>query len=433
MRGGELTTVGELNHANVGQIASTEEAALVLLDKAESALEAVTRPEEAVAADEFGAGLEQALRLQFRNSKRGFKALTRASLFRLLAEAKGGRLLQLVEPAQGSKGLGLSAAMQKAGIEPTRGYRWKGLAEVPEFETKVRDLAAACLASENDPTPQELTHALVEERLVVPWRQECREKERERWNGCHPGKLRRERLLLHLEHVWCRGQIGEAVFTDAFATTALTPDHLLLVRAPPLLTAAPVFPEGEAFGITDLPFLIGALNKLAGAGNEAVDVDVRYESGRLVLEEALGVLRLPGVPPKVIGTYLKPEVVKNVVVKAPKEEGGAPVTRHLVDAVCGAFSLYGKQARVELVVGPRGGSVRIADFEMPYSDLKADESYRVMLDKHFVDVLGTVTEFAEARLYLGGPDGFVLVADGGYRYLLSPRDSAAIAVKNGRV
>ena len=47
-------------------------------------------------------------------------------------------------------------------------------------------------------------------------------------------QIDRKDLELHLHRISCRGQIKEAVFSDAFATAAITPDMLLLVIAPGL-------------------------------------------------------------------------------------------------------------------------------------------------------------------------------------------------------
>ncbi len=246
-------------------------------------------------------------------------------------------------------------------------------------------------------------------------------------------KYKREMLLQHLTRVGCGGQITEAVFTGAFATTAITPDNLLLVIAPGLPKTNVIFKKDQRVGIAELPKLMRAINVIAGAGNESVNVNMTYEDHRLVLdEEERGVLRLITAQPKTIGTQVTDAVVKKLLAKIPKQDGkGIPLTRALVEGIRATFSLF-KATEIELFVGPKGGKVRVgndnADMaEFPSDDLKASKSYSLLFGQAIVDVMGIITDYSQAMLYLGGPDQFVVVADGGYQYILSPRAKGADA------
>jgi len=252
-------------------------------------------------------------------------------------------------------------------------------------------------------------------------------------------KIKRDALTRHLNRVACGGQVSEAVFTGAFATTALTLDHLLLVNAPEL-------PGTEGLpgmvGVADLGKLIKGLAVLAGEGPEAIDVEIRVEEHRLVIDEGhRGVIHLLTAAPKTIGTRLEPETVQKLMAKAPelppkaKKKGGAPgvipITQSLIVGVRNTFTLF-KATEVELFVGPKGGKIRVGNdnsdiVEFASAELKAAAEYSLLFGEHFVDVFGVVTEFSEAFLLLGGPGEFIMIADGGYRYLLSPRSKGADA------
>lgn len=246
-------------------------------------------------------------------------------------------------------------------------------------------------------------------------------------------KIKRDILIQHLQRIGCSGQITEAVFTGAFATTALTPDHLLLCIAPPLPKTRVLVKKGEAVGIAELGKLMKALGVLAGVGTEAVSVEIRLEGHRLVVdEEHRGILRLVTAAPKTIGTLVEEEVVDKIVAKAPKGvEAGVPLTRALVDGIRSTFALF-KAEEIELTVGPKGGKIRVggdnsdtAEFES--AELKAPAEYSLLFGEHFVDVLSIITNYSEAMLYLSGPGKLILIDDGGYKYLLSPRSPGADA------
>jgi hypothetical protein len=247
-------------------------------------------------------------------------------------------------------------------------------------------------------------------------------------------KLKREQLVLHLQRLSCGGQVTEVVFTGAFGATALTPDHLLLVEAPSLPKVRALTKDEEGFGIGSLDRFIKALGVLSGVGNEAVEVEMRLEEHRLIVDEGdRGLHRVMTAQPKTISTYLEPEVVEKLWKKAPKPDkvSGIQLTRQRVEGIRLAFALW-KVTEVELFVGPKGGKVLVGNdnsdqSEFPMPEFKAPEEYSLLLGPHFIDVLSAVTDYTAAMLYLAGPEQFVLVTDGDYKYLLSPKSKGAEA------
>lgn len=237
-------------------------------------------------------------------------------------------------------------------------------------------------------------------------------------------KINRAKLVQHLHRIACGGQIDEAVFTSAFKTVALSVDQLLLVLAPPVAKNKTL--DKDPVGVAELGKLMKALAVLAGTGDETITVDIRLEKHRLVVdEEHRGLLRLMTAQPKVIGTHVEDAIVKKLLAKAPPVAGGIPLTRALVEGIRATFSLL-KATDVELFVGPEGGMVRIGTEDSDIAEFKSDElkaptEYSLLFGTHLVDVLGIVTNYNEALLCLGGPEKFISVEDGGYRYLLNPR------------
>jgi len=242
-------------------------------------------------------------------------------------------------------------------------------------------------------------------------------------------KIHRQTLIQHLNRVSCNGQVEGAVFTGAFATAALTEDHLLCVIAPGLPKVEAL---EEQIGVANISRLVKGLQILAGVGNEGVEVEVTVEDFRLVLHEGYrGSLHLLTAAPKTIGTAVEGETLKRLLEQCPTGKG-IPLTKSLVDGIQDMFSLL-KAEEVEIVVGKGKkagkivvGNANTADFhETPVKELVGKEEYSLLFGKHFVDALGTVTNFSEAQLLLAGPDSFVVVEDSGYRYLLSPRSRGA--------
>jgi len=246
-------------------------------------------------------------------------------------------------------------------------------------------------------------------------------------------RIKREALIRHLQRIACGGQITDAVFTGAFKTDAMSPDHLLLVLAPGLPKTKALWKKGDSAGIPGLDRLIKALGVISGTGTESVNVEIRMENHRLVLdEEHRGLLRLITAAPKTIAAQVDAEVLKTLISKLPKLEANSiPLTRPLVEGIRATFSLF-KAEEVELFVGPQGGKIQVgnsnADMaEFQSAELKAPTAYTLLFGEHFVSILGIVSNFDSAALYLTGPDKLTMVDDGGYRYILSPRSKGADA------
>lgn len=242
-------------------------------------------------------------------------------------------------------------------------------------------------------------------------------------------KVRRATLVQHFQKIMCGGQITEAVFTDGFATQALTPDELLLVLAPSLPNVQPLKDE---IGLADLGTVVKSFGFIQGEGNESIDVSLRVEDHRLVVdEEHRGVLRLMTASPQHIGTKVEQATVDKLKAKAPSGKGIA-LTKALIDGIVNCYTGF-KAAEIELFVGPKGGKVQVGNenghtAEFPSKDLKTGakgETYSLLFGEQFVDVLAQVTDYSSATLRLNGPQQFIVITDGAYEYYLSPRSRAA--------
>jgi len=241
-------------------------------------------------------------------------------------------------------------------------------------------------------------------------------------------KVLRSALVQHLNKIACGGRITEAVFGDAFATRALSPDQMLLVNAP---TLPDVEPLEEEIGVSDLSMVIRAFGFIPGEGNEGADVHVYVEDGRLIIDEeehSKARQYLMTASPKTIGTRIEEATAKKLLDKAPSGKG-LKLTRQLVQGIQKTFSGY-KATEIELFIGKKGGHVRVGNENGHYAefeskDLKGKEEYSVLFGGHLVDVLAQVTDFTSAELRLGGPGQMAVVQDGDYQYLLGPKKRAA--------
>lgn len=249
-------------------------------------------------------------------------------------------------------------------------------------------------------------------------------------------KINREKLTHHISRIMCGGQIDEAVFTGTFETKAMTPDHQLLLYAPSIPTKgrSVLLKKSDApVGVADLGLMVKELGMASGVGNEAVDVEVAFvqEGDRLRLKLNEGERGQVGhltAQPKVIGTKVEEDTFQQLMAQASQEHG-IPLTRVLVDGIRKAFSVY-KAQELMVSVGPKGGEVCVGNenthmYKFPSEELKAPEAYALRFGPHFADVLGTVTNYNEAMLYLSGPDGCVMIDDDGYKYVLMPLQQSA--------
>ncbi len=244
-------------------------------------------------------------------------------------------------------------------------------------------------------------------------------------------KLNRKDLIKHLQRISCGGQVDEVVFSEGFATSALTQDHLLCVIAPSIPKADL---KGE-IGIGRLEFFVKALGALSGVGNDAVEVNITVKEHRLLLnEDERGKQFLLTANPSTIGTRIEEETREKLLAAAP-EGDGIPLTRALVEGIQNTFALY-KAEEVELHIGAKKGKYSVGNENSDYSEFpdkslahggkKADD-YSLLFGQHLIDVLGIISNYSEASLLLGGPDTMIMIKDGEYRYILSPRSKGAEA------
>ena len=243
-------------------------------------------------------------------------------------------------------------------------------------------------------------------------------------------KVTRSKFIQHIERLACGGQVKEAVFTDGFAAASLSPDQLLLVSVPPLDGAEPLADE---IGVADLSLLSKAVKLLQGEGNLGVEADLYVQDNRLVIDDASrGVQRLILAAPKTISTRIEAKTVEKLFDAVP-EGLTVDLTKGALEGVVNAFGLY-KAEEVELQVGPEGikivvGTERSHRAEFQLSDEPSMQSFKILFGKHLVDVFNIITDFSSAKMTVGGPGKPVLIADGDYCYMLSPRSRSADETK----
>lgn len=229
-------------------------------------------------------------------------------------------------------------------------------------------------------------------------------------------QIKRSEFLSHLRRVWCNGQVKEVVFDGGFGAMALTPDHLLLVLAPPLVPGPGL---GTEFGVADMDILAKAPAMIPGS-TEDVALDVRLEDERLVIDEGeRGVIRLLTAAPRVIATRFEEGKVAALLAKADPNEILLPAP--VVAAVKSTFSGL-RAEETELHLDAFGGTIRVgaenqhvAEFRL--AQLKTATPYKVTFGGQLIDVF-TVVE-GGATIHLN--PSLMLIAANGFRYLLSPR------------
>lgn len=253
-------------------------------------------------------------------------------------------------------------------------------------------------------------------------------------------KLNRAKFVQHLERIKCAGQVKDAIFTEDFAVSAITPDQLLLVDAPGAPGAQPL---SEDIGVGDLDKLIKALKLFPGEGNTGIEVEVYVKDNRLVIDDgARGIQKLILAATKTIGTKIDPDVVGKLFKAATPAEGGASanLTRRTLEGVASVFSLY-KAEEVEIQVGKEGCVIRVGTSNTDQAEFPLDmpptlPGYTLLFGKQLVDVFSIITDFSAAKVYFGGPGRPIVIEDGEYTYLLSPRarsaDDAKPAVRKKR-
>lgn len=237
-------------------------------------------------------------------------------------------------------------------------------------------------------------------------------------------KVNRSKFVQHLARLECGGQFTEVVFHKGFAVKALSVDHLLAVIAPNLEGAAPLPKE---IGVTNLGRLAKALRLTPGEGNVGVDVDVYVDDNRLVIDDASrggAVQRLVLAEAKTVSTQIDAETADQLF-SAIADGKPATLTRAVLEGVCAAFGLY-KAEEVEIRVGAEGivicvGTEKTDRAEFTLDDRRQKETYSLLFGKHLISVFAIINDFSSAKLRLNGPAAPVMIEDGEYKYMLSPR------------
>lgn len=240
-------------------------------------------------------------------------------------------------------------------------------------------------------------------------------------------KVSRTSITNHFRRIMCGEQIVEAVFHDRFATSALSPDLSLLVLAPDLDGAEDL---GTVVGLADLPLLTRAFGF---TGSEDGEVVVRLDSTRLIIDDgAGGKQRLMTADQKTIATRIEDGLVKKILARVSKKDG-VPLTRALINSICATFLGY-RASEVLVTVGKNGG-IRVGNENGHYADFPSKElkrikgaAYSLLFGQPFISVLSQV-EDDPATMFLGGPDAPIMIVDGDYRYVLSPRQQGEQASK----
>jgi hypothetical protein len=234
-------------------------------------------------------------------------------------------------------------------------------------------------------------------------------------------KVNRAKFLQHLERILCGKQFTEVVFFGGFAVNALTPDQMLMVVAPGLPNVEPL---KEPIGVSDVDLLSRATNLLKGEGNLGVEVQVYVDDNRLVVNDGdRGVQEQIIASPRTIATVIEQETVDQVMEDAPTGKAAA-LSKSIVEGVRGTFGLY-KAEEIEVQVGPKGTLISVGTERTHRAKFKVDftskEEYTLIFGKHFVDVLGVISDYSSAAIRFGGEGKAIVIEDGGYKYLLSPK------------
>jgi hypothetical protein len=238
--------------------------------------------------------------------------------------------------------------------------------------------------------------------------------------------LRREDLIEHLKRITCSGKVKQAIFSGAFSAQALTPDHLLLVKAPGLDGVEDEDALEAPIGVADMDLFIKSLSMIPGSEDD-VGCDVSVENHRLVINEpGRGSVRLLTAQPRTIETRVEDAVVESLL--GDIGDIVVPLSFGLLSGVQRAFEGL-KATDVEMVLGPSGGSIRVGDeashmAQFPLAELTSGTPLKLNFGEHFISVLKTVNP--DAVMYIPIESNKpIIVQDGDYYYMLSPRSFGA--------
>lgn len=155
------TTVVETETSHIKDDDAPGRGALVVLDRATTALTTITTLEEATQWHSELAAIEHYLKCH----RAANEVQLKAALFKFRIQHRGGALLLAVPKMQGKRGEpdGLLSAIRRSGLSVWAAYRWMALAAMPESEL----IAAAQHCEESG---DELTAALVYEVYLRRWK-----------------------------------------------------------------------------------------------------------------------------------------------------------------------------------------------------------------------------------------------------------------------
>lgn len=159
-----------------------------------------------------------------------------------------------------------------------------------------------------------------------------------------------------------------------------------------------------------------------------MNIYVDPKEKRLIIDDKeRGYQELIIAAPRTIATRIEGETVKTLLADAPSGKS-VPLTRSVVDGVRNAFGLL-KAEEVQLVVGAKESKIIVGsertDRAVYPIDYKSKDEYTLLFGKHLVDVFSIISDYSTASFNVGGEGKPILVQDGGYRYLLSPRIRSA--------
>ena len=233
-------------------------------------------------------------------------------------------------------------------------------------------------------------------------------------------KLKRDDMKRHLKRIACGGLIDEVVFHGAFEAIALSDDQLLAVIAPIAPGAKKLKQE---IGIGRLGHLQKALDLLKGSGQDAVNVRLRVETHRLVIDDQeRGSQYILTAQPSTIGTQVEPETAKAFAAKVDEMLELEPIG--IGDRITlGIQSTFKGLAaeEVELHVGEEDGYAIVgnetnSDFariEIPGLGHGGEsDDFSLLFGRELVEVLGIIHNFSTACLYVSGPGSMIMIQDG---------------------
>jgi len=234
----------------------------------------------------------------------------------------------------------------------------------------------------------------------------------------------RDALISCIRHVHAGGLVEEAVFRDHFEVRALTRPGTLLVMADGLPDTEPL---PHPVGLGDLGRLLRALETMTTSDEAHIVLSFDTEAARLTMGSMYGgAVYMNTLLPETISTQVLSDTV-DWIWSLVEGAASVPLTPTFIHAVLRSIPVV-DAAVVTICVRPSRSWVVVGSesrahhrFPFPFAQLAVVEPFDVTLEAQlFATVLKQVTDFTESELIVSGPDGYLAIKEGVYRYVISP-------------